>query len=198
MVSNPSFIFKVCVIGNGGVGKSSAVRRYSEGIFSEEYQVTVGVSHSSHTIVFEGTDGPTAVKVIIWDLGGQDKFRFVRPMFYRAARGLVLMFDITDKRSFEDLPRWLNEARENIGYEVPIVLVANKVDLPNHEISEEEIIRYADFLGAEYVLTSVKTGENVENMFAKLAEVLYTNRESGIQTGTKKMVEITTSSQATS
>lgn len=175
-MSAPSFIYKVCVIGNGGVGKSSAVRRYSQGIFTEDYQVTVGVQHSSQSVNINGPDGPAEVKLIVWDLGGQDKFKFVRPMFYKAARALVLMFDITNKESFEAIPRWIKEAEDNIGYSVPLILAANKTDLPNHEIEISEIERYAHHLGAEFILTSVKTGDNVANMFEKLGEAVYSSR----------------------
>jgi small GTP-binding protein len=117
------------------------------------------------------------VKMIVWDLGGQDKFKFVRPMFYRAARGLVLMFDMGDKNSFEDLPKWIKEAESNIGCSVPIVLVANKTDLPEHQIDIDEIQRYSDFIGADFILSSVKNGDNVENIFKKLGMAVYNGRE---------------------
>ena len=172
-MTNPSFIYKVCVIGDGGVGKSSAVRRFSQGIFSEEYQVTVGVQHSTQTIQINGAEGPADVKVIVWDLGGQDKFKFVRPMFYRSSRGLVLMFDVTNRESFEALPRWIKEAEDGIGRSVPMVLAANKFDLTDHAVSLDEIQAYAQEIGAEHVVMSVKTGDNVNNMFKMLGTVVY-------------------------
>jgi len=175
-MNEPSYIYKVCVIGDGGVGKSSAVRRYSEGVFSEEYQVTVGVQHSTQTIQIEGHDGLTDVKIICWDLGGQDKFKFVRPMFYRSARGLVLMFDVTDRASFDALPKWIKEAEDSIGKSVPMILAANKFDLPDHAVRLDEIQEYAQQIGAEYVVTSVKTGDNVNNMFKMLGTVVYEAR----------------------
>lgn len=175
-MSVPSFIYKVCVIGNGGVGKSSAVRRYSQGVFTEDYQVTVGVQHSSQSVRITSEEGQTEVKLIVWDLGGQDKFKYVRPMFYRSARALVLMFDITDKRSFEALPDWIKEAEDNIGHSVPMILVANKTDLPNHEIDISEVERYAEHIGACFITTSVKTGENVVNMFEKLGAAVFNSQ----------------------
>ncbi|MHA1908609.1 MAG: Rab family GTPase [Candidatus Thorarchaeota archaeon] len=175
-MSTRSFIYKVCVIGDGGVGKSSAVRRFSEGIFSEEHQVTVGVQHSTQSIQINGPEGPADVKVIVWDLGGQDKFKFVRPMFYRSARGLVLMFDVTNRASFEALPRWIKEAESGIGKNVPMVLAANKFDLPDHAVSLDEIQEYAKEIGAESIVMSVKTGDNVNNMFKMLGTVVYEAR----------------------
>ncbi len=179
-MSEPSFIYKVCVIGNGGVGKTSAVKRYSDGTFNEQYQVTVGVQHSSQTIRIDSDTGPTDVKVIVWDLGGQDKFKFVRPMFYRAARGLVLMFDITNRESFEALPKWINEAETNIGTSVPMIIAANKTDLSNHEVKIHEIEDYANSIDAEFVMTSVKTGDNVQNLFKMLGETVYADRILGV------------------
>ena len=175
-VSEPSLIYKVCVIGSGGVGKSSAVKRYSEGIFSEDYQVTVGVNHSTQTVSIDGQDGPTDVKMIVWDLGGQDKFKFVRPMFYRAARGIVLMFDITNRASFEVLPKWIREAEDNVGTKVPFVVAANKTDLPNYAVSFEEIQVFADSIGANVIFTSVKTDTNVSNMFKQLGTAVYESK----------------------
>ncbi|MDF1540026.1 MAG: GTP-binding protein [Candidatus Thorarchaeota archaeon] len=175
-MNDASYIYKVCVVGNGGVGKTSAVRRYSEGVFTEEYQVTVGVQHSTQTIQIDGSDGLTNVKIICWDLGGQDKFKFVRPMFYRSARGLVLMFDVTSRASFEALPKWIKEAEDGIGSGVPMVLAANKFDLPDHEVSLDELQEFAQQIGAEYVVTSVKTGDNVNNMFKMLGTVVYEAR----------------------
>ena len=152
------------------------MRRFSEGIFSEEYQVTVGVQHSTQTIQIEADEGPTEVKVIVWDLGGQDKFKFIRPMFYRSARGLVLMFDITSRESFEALPRWIKEAEDGIGHGVPMVLAANKFDLPDHAVSLDEIQAYAEEIGAERIVMSVKTGDNVHNMFTLLGTAVYEAR----------------------
>jgi small GTP-binding protein len=184
VVSTPAFIYKVCVIGDGGVGKSSAVRRFSEGIFREEYQVTVGVQHSTQTINFNGPEGPTEVKVIVWDLGGQDKFKFVRPMFYRSATGIVLMFDVTNRESFEALPRWIKEAEDGIGKSVPMVLAANKFDLPDHQVSLDEIQEYAREIGAGSVVMSVKTGDNVHNMFKMLGSAVYEARALAVTTST--------------
>ena len=175
-MNNPAFIYKVCVIGDGGVGKSSAVRRFSQDIFSEEYQVTVGVQHSSQTIQINRAEGPADVKVVVWDLGGQDKFKFVRPMFYRSSRGLVLMFDVTNRESFEALPRWIKEAEDGIGRSVPMVLAANKFDLPDHAVSLDEIQEYAQEIGAEHVVMSVKTGDNVNNIFKMLGTCVYEAR----------------------
>ncbi len=175
-MSSLSFIYKVCVIGDGGVGKSSAVRRFSQGIFSEEYQVTVGVQHSTQLIQIDSPEGPTDVKVIVWDLGGQDKFKFVRPMFYRAARGIVLMFDITNRESFEALPKWIKEAEDGIGKSVPMVLAANKFDLPDHAVSLDELQAFGEEIGAESIVMSVKTGDNVQNMFKMLGTVVYEAR----------------------
>jgi small GTP-binding protein len=152
------------------------VKRFSKGEFSEDYQVTVGVNHTSQSVTIQNEEGPVEVKMIIWDLGGQDKFKFVRPMFYRSARAIVIMFDVTDKESFEAIPRWIKEAEDNIGYTVPIVLAANKTDLSNHHIEAPEIERYAEHIGADFVLTSVKNNDNVNNMFEKLGVAVYNAR----------------------
>ncbi|MFW9907605.1 MAG: Rab family GTPase [Candidatus Thorarchaeota archaeon] len=175
-MSAPSYIYKVCVIGDAGVGKSSAVRRYSKGTFNEDYQVTVGVQHSTQSVNINCPEGLTVVKMIVWDLGGQEMFKFVRPVFYKSARGLVLMFDVTNRESFAMLPKWIAEAEENIGHSVPMIIAANKMDLPIHQVTRNEVQVFAQEVGAEFIMTSARTGDNVANLFEQLGVAVYNTR----------------------
>lgn len=105
------------------------------------------------------------IKLIIWDMAGQDVFKELRKSFYDGASGLVLMCDITRKRTFNQLPKWLSEATENIGVKVPVVVVANKGDKKPHRVEEKDISKFAKSLKAPHIITSALTGSNVTDLF---------------------------------
>ncbi|MGQ4873165.1 MAG: Rab family GTPase [Promethearchaeota archaeon] len=164
-----SFIYKICVIGDGGVGKTSMVLRYCENTFKENYIMTIGSNFSTKTV--ELSEYPNFnIKLQIWDLAGQKHFSFVRPPFYRGATGLIYVFDLTRRSSFSNLHNWKAEAEKVIGQK-PCILVGNKLDLANdnREVSTQEGEALKNELGAEkYYETSAKDGTNIEDVFKEL------------------------------
>ncbi|MHA1999912.1 MAG: GTP-binding protein, partial [Promethearchaeota archaeon] len=126
------FLFKVIVLGDGGAGKTALTVRFAQGYFQDSYKMTVGVDFSVKLIQV----GERKVKLQTWDTGGQERFSFVRPLYYRGAMGALLVFDVSNRESFEHLPNWIEELTSNAD-PVPFVLVGNKVDLPR-EVSSEE------------------------------------------------------------
>ncbi len=176
-----SFVFKVCIIGDPGVGKTATVTRWSTGGFKEEYQVTVGVQHFTRDIrlTVDGTE--MCVKLILWDIGGQSAFKSIRSLFYRSARALVVMYDVSNHASFQSVPAWVTEAVNIVGQHVPIVLVGNKADMPTYAVDENEARMLADSLGAAFILSSAKTGENVTDIFQTVAGmIIHYNRNAGV------------------
>ena len=171
-MSATDMMFKVCVIGDAAVGKSSTVRRWTQGSFTHEYQVTIGVQHYSKSIQLDDSDGRASVKMIVWDLGGQETFKFIRPMFYRAARGIVIMFDLGNRASFDSLAAWIREADTSIGRRVPIIIAGNKADLDQYQVDPGEAQKLAEETGARFVLTSAKSGCNVGDLFYALASLM--------------------------
>lgn len=163
------------VIGNGGVGKTALILRFTENTFKEDYILTIGSNFCTKTIELP-EPLPFILKLQIWDLAGQDSFKFVRPPFYRGAVAAIVVFDLADKISFEDIPNWIEELSEVVKG-LPIIIVGNKNDLIElREISNKVALNYANNLDFDYIETSAKTGENVEDMFNLIARKIISDQ----------------------
>lgn len=157
---------KVTVIGDGGVGKTSLIQRFTQGSFQKEYIKTIGAQISNYKVEKNGQ----RTELLFWDLAGQDDFHFLRPSFYRASKAAIIVYSLEEnslgKRSFENVLTWYNDVREFCG-NIPIVLFANKVDLVSEDTIDkpkiEELIERYKFLG--YFMTSAKTGMRVTDAF---------------------------------
>ena len=164
-VQQRQYVLKVCVVGDGAVGKTSLIIRYTEGHFRESYIMTVGTSFAVKELDF----GDTLVRLQLWDLAGQPHFSSVRPVFYRGAAGIILVFDVTRRQTFDAIPAWYSEVSQVTGT-VPTVLLANKVDLVDQrQASTEEGMAYAQQLGWGYFETSAKEGKGVTEAFRQIA-----------------------------
>jgi len=165
-----SFIYKICVVGNGGVGKTSMVLRYCENSFKESYLMTIGSNFSTKTV--ELADHPQLqVKLQLWDLAGQKHFSFVRPPFYRGATGIIYVFDLTRRSSFADLLEWREEVEKVIGQK-PCLVVGNKLDLAKQgqrEVAEQdgEAVKF-EMHAMKYFETSAKESNSVGEIFKTL------------------------------
>ena len=162
-----SYIFKLCVVGDGGVGKTSMVLRYTENTFKESYIMTIGSNFSMKALTLE--EHPNLnIKLQLWDLAGQKHFNFVRPPFYRGAAAVIYVFDLSRRSSFSNLPNWKIEVEKVIGQKSSII-VGNKLDLANdnhREIGTQdgESLK-AEMNALSYYETSAKDGVNVEAIF---------------------------------
>ena len=164
-MSKPTYIFKVPVAGDGAVGKTSLIVRYTQGTFTDTYKMTIGTSFAVKTVDLESV----MVKLQIWDLAGQPHFGGVRPLFYQGSTGVIYVFSVADRSSFDHLVGWLEEAGKNAG-NVPGILIGNKTDLvEQREVSREEAEAYAAQAGLEYIETSAKLDENVGDAFQQAA-----------------------------
>lgn len=166
-----SYIYKICVVGDGGVGKTSMVLRYTENKFKENYMMTIGTNFGMKSIELpERPDDKITLQ--IWDLAGQDQFQSVRPLFYSGAKVIVYVFDLTRKNSLFNLFKWKAEIDEIVG-SIPCILVGNKLDLVNYEqnkADKEEVDFVKTKLNAFcYFETSAKAGFNIENAFKESA-----------------------------
>jgi len=173
-----SYIYKIAVVGNGGVGKTSMVLRYCENSFKESYLMTIGSNFSTKTV--ELADHPELqVKLQLWDLAGQKHFSFVRPPFYRGATGIIYVYDLTRRSSFADMLEWRDEVEKVIGQK-PCLLIGNKLDLARdgqREVAEQdgEALK-GEMHAMQYIETSAKQGDSVEDVFKVLTlEILKTS-----------------------
>jgi small GTP-binding protein len=167
------YLFKVPFVGDGGVGKTSFVLRYVQRKFFQEYKMTIGVDFQ---VKSEQLPDGTLVKVQLWDTGGQERFTSIRSMYYRGSSGFVFLFDVTNRRSFENLDRWFDEIYKHVP-DARIVLIGNKIDLASQRvISTGEGQNYALSKGVLFAEASAKTGEGVSEAMRKLLELMVAER----------------------
>jgi len=160
------FLFKLLLIGNSAVGKSSLLLRFSDNIFNESFLPTIGVDFKIRTFDLSGK----TVKLQIWDTAGQERFKTITSSYYKGAHGIILTYDITDKQSFKDIENWLTEVEKFANENVIKLLVGNKSDLESsRQVKFEEGKEFADSLGVQFIETSAKNSINVEKAFFTLA-----------------------------
>ncbi|MHA2364463.1 MAG: GTP-binding protein [Candidatus Hodarchaeales archaeon] len=171
-------IFKLSLLGDGAVGKTSLKVRYTKGEFTNRYRQTLGVDFATHTINFDNKE----VKIQIWDVAGQQVFNSIRKGFFQGSLGGWFVYDVTRPDTFQSLmSAWIEPFWETLQSKPPCILVANKVDLiEDRKVSGEDGEKFAQFLKKEtgfnvpLIETSAKEGTNVNNAFETLArEVIY-------------------------
>ena len=162
---------KLIVVGNQGTGKSSILNRCVNEPFDEKYQATVGLDFHSKNITIHDQD----VRLIIYDTAGQEKFRSLIPMYIREAQIILFIYDISDKDSFDSIPKWIQQVNDVINKEVVFVLIGNKLDLEsNRKVTFEEGKKLAEKSNYVFQEVSAKTGENFEKLFeVQIFEAVY-------------------------
>ena len=163
--------FKIILIGNSGVGKTCITNQAVKHIFSDKYQATIGMEIFSLYVKLNDK----IIKLQIWDTCGQEIYRSLITNFYRSSSLAVIVYAIDQKDSFRDLDLWIKELKLNNSPDTKLILVGNKLDLEERrEVSYEEGKKFKDDFGfLDFFETSAKTGENIKDMFIKVAIVLY-------------------------
>lgn len=167
-------LFKLLIIGDSGVGKSSLLLRFSDNTFSGTYITTIGVDFKIRTIDVNGEK----VKLQIWDTAGQERFRTITSTYYRGTHGVVVVYDVTSGESFANVKRWLHEIDTNCDV-VNRILVGNKDDDPDRKVVlTQDAHKFAEQMGIQLFETSAKENKNVEEMFVAITRlVLQTKKE---------------------
>lgn len=162
--------FKVMLVGDSGVGKTCLLVRYKDGAFlSGVFISTVGIDYRNKVVNVDDTK----VKLQIWDTAGQERFRSVTHAYYRDAHALLLLYDVTNKTSFDNTRAWLGEINEYAQDDVVIMLIGNKADATvERQVAYEDGERLAREYGVAFMETSAKTGTNVELAFMAVAREL--------------------------
>lgn len=167
-IMNPEYdyLFKLLLIGDSGVGKSCLLLRFADDTYTESYISTIGVDFKIRTIELEGK----TIKLQIWDTAGQERFRTITSSYYRGAHGIIVVYDVTDTESFENVRNWLQEIERYANENVNKLLVGNKCDLTSKKIVDYTTAKeYADHLGIPFLETSAKNATNVEQAFMTMA-----------------------------
>ena len=161
----PVSLFKVVVVGDATVGKTTLIRRFCEGKFHASRVATIGVDFNTKQVLLPGG----TVKLSIWDMAGQERFNVVRAGFYRGSRAAALIYDVTSTRSLVNLKRWRDEVLKGAPNQ-RFIVVGNKVDL-ERTIQPHIGRALANYFGAHYMETSALSGEGVTTMFQVLARL---------------------------
>ncbi|KAL7646659.1 UNVERIFIED_CONTAM: hypothetical protein RMT77_001910 [Armadillidium vulgare] len=170
--------FRLILIGDSTVGKSSLLKYFTDGKFFDISDPTVGVDFFARLI--EVADG-TRIKLQLWDTAGQERFRSITRSYYRNSVGALVVFDITNKKSLEHIPMWIMEAKRHIQpHQAVFVLVGTKIDIEDErEVKTEDAQTLADFYGIKYIETSALRGINVEESFRIITQEIYDKVQSG-------------------
>lgn len=175
--------YKIVMLGDGAVGKTAMTTRFTQNFFDSDYKRTIGSDFAIKRLTLEEDDIETQVTLQVWDLAGQPRFESVRQGFYRGSRGGLLLYDVTRRRTFLNVDNWKEEAFGNLQNEIPLILVANKVDLKESRVvTTEEGKKYAKKNGFIYVESSALTGENVEEAYSTLCKRMIEDAKSSNQT----------------
>jgi Ras-related protein Rab-6A len=163
---------KLIVVGNQGTGKSSILNRYVNETFEEKYQATIGLDFQSKNITIHDQD----IRLILYDTAGQEKFRSLIPMYIREAQIILLIYDISQRESFDAIPKWIQEVLDVKNNDAVFALIGNKIDLENErKVSFEEGKTFADKNNFIFQEVSAKNGQNFEKFFeVQLYEAIYT------------------------
>ncbi|XP_015111405.1 ras-related protein Rab-37 isoform X1 [Diachasma alloeum] len=161
---------KTILLGDSGVGKTSLLVQFDTGTFQTgNFAATVGIGFTNKVV----TVGDTRIKLQIWDTAGQERFRSVTHAYYRDAHALLLLYDVTNKTSYDNIRAWLGEIREYAQNDVVIMLLGNKADCgPERMVKKEDGKRLADEYDVPFMETSARTGANVELAFLAIAKQL--------------------------
>ncbi|EPX70754.1 GTPase Ypt2 [Schizosaccharomyces octosporus yFS286] len=160
------YLIKLLLIGDSGVGKSCLLLRFSEDSFTPSFITTIGIDFKIRTIELDGK----RIKLQIWDTAGQERFRTITTAYYRGAMGILLLYDVTDKKSFDNIRIWFSNVEQHASENVYKILVGNKCDCEDQrQVSFEQGKALADELGVRFLEASAKTNVNVEEAFFTLA-----------------------------
>ncbi|KAG1844904.1 ras family-domain-containing protein, partial [Suillus tomentosus] len=160
------FLIKLLLIGDSGVGKSCLLLHFCDNEWTPSFSTTVGIDFKVRTIELDGK----RIKVQIWDTAGQERFRTITTMCYRSATGILLVYDVTDERSYNSIRTWYAKIKQHASEDVNVILIGNKSDRTDKRVVPDIQGRaLADELGMKFVETSAKAKEGVEEAFFTLA-----------------------------
>ncbi|CAL8261949.1 unnamed protein product [Merluccius merluccius] len=172
MAKTYDYLFKLLLIGDSGVGKTCLLFRFSEDAFNTTFISTIGIDFKIRTIELNGK----RVKLQIWDTAGQERFRTITTAYYRGAMGIMLVYDICNEKSFENIKNWIRNIEEHASSDVEKMILGNKCDISDRrQVSKERGEKLAIDYGIKFLETSAKSSLNVEEAFYTIARDILQN-----------------------
>jgi len=182
---NFDYMFKLLIIGNSSVGKTSFLFRYADDSFTSAFVSTVGIDFKVQ-IVFRNNK---RIKLQVWDTAGQERYRTITTAYYRGAMGFILMYDITNEESFRAVADWASQVKTYSWENTQVVLVGNKCDMEEERVvTYEQGKKLADGLGFNFFEASAKENVNVRGAFDKLVDVICERMADSIEGGDDGLV----------
>lgn len=172
------YMFKILIIGNSSVGKTSFLFRYADDSFTSAFVSTVGIDFKVKTVIRK----EKRMKLQIWDTAGQERYRTITTAYYRGAMGFILMYDVTNEESFNSVQDWVTQIKTYSWDNAQVILVGNKSDM-----EAERVVTYdrgkqlADQLGLEFFETSAKENINVKDVFVRLVDIICEKMSDGLE-----------------
>lgn len=175
------YLFKLLLIGDSGVGKTCLLFRFAEDSFNNSFISTIGIDFKIRTIDLDGKK----IKLQIWDTAGQERFRTITTAYYRGAMGILLVYDITNEKSFENIKNWIRNIEEHASADVEKMILGNKCDMNDRrQVSRERGAQLAIEYAIKFMETSAKASVNVEEAFFTLARDIKAKTEKNLQAST--------------
>ena len=172
--AEPKIIVKLLLLGDSSVGKTSIIIKYISNKFMDTNIATLGVDYMDKTVDYNNLK----VFLQIWDTSGEEKFRSITRNFYRNADGLLVVFDLTKKESYDHIRSWINEAKEN-NDKLKTILIGNKLDLKDERIVAIDVAKqFAEKNNLKYIETSAKDGTNINESFQAIIDLLFDGKSS--------------------
>ena len=186
------YLFKFIIIGNTGTGKSSLLTQFTDKRFSPIHDLTIGVEFGSKILPIKYDNQDYNIKLQVWDTAGQESFKSITRSYYRDAAGVMLVFDISRRDTFEHLKNWLEDIKRYSNKDVNVILIGNKIDLEHkRRVSREDAEDFALNNGFKYIETSAKEYDNTYRTFEELAyNVLDNHLKNNKNTGVKKGITL--------
>ncbi|MFX0041044.1 MAG: Rab family GTPase [Promethearchaeota archaeon] len=173
-IHDREFVYKIVILGDAAVGKTSLINQFVEGSFNEDYKPTLGANIVRKDVNLDNTK----VRLIMWDLAGQEKYQVVRSMYFQGCQGALLVYDVTRYSTFESInSKWLRDFKKYVKKEGVYILIGNKTDLADQRIvTKERGKEIAEKIKASHFIeTSAKLGENIEEAFTLLVNQILNN-----------------------
>ena len=169
MTEGLEFAFKMLLLGDSSVGKTCFLKRYTDNTFQDAYLSTIGFDFKYKFVTLE--EGKT-VKVQLWDTAGEERFRTIAKSYYKGAHGIVLIYDVTNRKTYDNIRKWMNQIKDDSSSNISIILVANKIDCENEfrQVTKEEGEVLAKNNNLPIFEASAKDNINVEESFKYLIE----------------------------